>query len=114
MKVFKSSSTLALCCAMSSGISSRGSVTAFVAPSTTTKIAAASSSSIQNMQSSDSDNDMSGGPLVQESRRTVLGRAAGGFAAMSLSLLSVPTPGIAASAPAKVRIFETTVNSINT
>jgi hypothetical protein len=43
-----------------------------------------------------------------ESRRTILGRSAGGLAATMLTLLSVPSSGIAAPAPSKVRTVVST------
>ena len=100
MRSIRGTSILALCCAISSGINI--GVSAFVVPSTTAKISSFSTSSVLNMQSDDLAEEENVASVVRESRRSMLGRAAGGLVAMVLPLVSLPPQGIAASSPSKV------------
>jgi hypothetical protein len=98
----------ALCSAISSSINQfDGGVSAFVVPmTTTTKRTSLSLPSAPKVHSDELPKEENDIVIVPESRRVILGRAAGGFAATTLTLLSMPSSGIAAAAPAKVRVFE--------
>lgn len=93
----------ALCSAISSSINQfDGGVSAFVVPmTTTTKRTSLSLPSAPKVHSDELPKEENDIVIVPESRRVILGRAAGGFAATTLTLLSMPSSGIAAAAPAK-------------
>ena len=82
-----------------------GGVSAFVIPKTTKRISL-SLPSVSSMHDGDLREEENTITVEPKSRRAILGRAAGGLTASMLTLLSVPSSGIAAVAPSKVRAFD--------
>jgi len=99
MKNFRSTLMFALCSAIASSINHfDGGVRAFVVPTTTTKIVSFPLPSVPIVHNDELRIEEESGIMsVPESRRAILGRAAGGLAATMLTLLSVPSSGIAAT-----------------
>ena len=77
-------------------------VGAFFLPSTTTMSKRTSLSSFDDRRES-REEEGHAKTAISESRREILGRAAGAFASTTLGVLSMPLPGFAAS-PSKVRL----------
>jgi len=77
-----------------------GGVSAFVIPKTTKRISL-SLPSVSSMHDGDLREEENTITVEPKSRRAILGRAAGGLTASMLTLLSVPSSGIAAVAPSK-------------
>lgn len=99
MKGYSGSIMFALCSAISSSINHfDGGVNAFVVPTTTTRMTSLSLPSVPRVIGDELQREEKGSIAVPESRRAILGRAAGGLAATMLTLVSMPSSGIAAPA----------------
>lgn len=102
MKDFRRQIAFVLCTAiLTSVICFDGVVSAFVVPTTTTKISCTRLSPILSKHNAVSGEDEMGISTELESRRTMIGRGVGGLTATMLTLLSMPSVGNAVAAPPK-------------